>query len=285
MKLFLTIIFILNYLSIFPQQSKSCCSIEEKKNSKISFESFGSDEKFRESHQLPLDYTLLNPKGEMIKFSTASGKEANAYFIGSAVESSKFILVIHEWWGLNDNIKREADELKEKLGNVNILVLDLYDGKSATKREDAAQLMQSADTGRIREIFDGAVKYAGENAKFGTIGWCFGGGWSLQMSLWLENKAEACVIYYGIIDNDKDTFKNLNAPVLGIFAKQDGWVNPEVYGNLEKNINSAGKNITIKEYDADHAFANPSNQYYNEEFANDAKSHVIEFLKNNLMNK
>jgi carboxymethylenebutenolidase len=92
-------------------------------------------------------------------------------------------------------------------------------------------------------------------------------------------------MYYGIIDNNKDTFKNLNAPVLGIFAKQDGWVNPEVYGNLEKNIKSAGKTITIKEYDADHAFANPSNQYFNEEFATNAKRHVIEFLKNNLMNK
>lgn len=278
-------ILLLNPVLIIAQDNKSCCSTGNHKETKMSFASFGNDANFRESHQLPSDYTLLNPDGKMIKFSTGSGKEANAYYIPSTVESNKFILVIHEWWGLNDNVKREADELKEKLGNVNILALDLYDGKSATKREDAAQLMQSADADRIREIFDGALNYAGENAEFGTIGWCFGGGWSLQMSLWLGKKGKACVMYYGIIDNNKDTFKNLNAPVLGIFAKQDGWVNPEVYGNLEKNIKSAGKTITIKEYDADHAFANPSNQYFNEEFANDAKNHVIEFFTNNLMNQ
>lgn len=287
MKLFLCFIFLLmlNPVLIIAQDNKSCCSTGNNKEAKVSFASFGSDERFRESHQLPSDYKLVNPHGKMIKFSTVSGKDANAYFIESESKSNKYILVIHEWWGLNDNIKREADELKAKLGNINVLALDLYDGKVATKREDAAQLMQTADASRIREIFDGAVKYAGQNAEFGTIGWCFGGGWSLQMSLWLEDKGKACVMYYGIIDNDKDSFKKLNAPVLGIFAKQDGWVNPEVYGNLEKNIKSAGKSVIIKEYDADHAFANPSNQYFNEEFANDAKNHVIEFFKTNLLNK
>lgn len=268
---------------MFSQETKSCCSMKNSKDDKVSFASFGNDESFRESHQLPSEFTLLSPKGKMIKIPTASDYDANAYYIESAAKTDIYIIVIHEWWGLNDNIKREADELKEKLGNVNILALDLYDGKLAVKREEAAQLMQSADPGRIRQIFEGAVKFAGTNAIFGTIGWCFGGGWSLQMSLWLGDKAKACVMYYGIIENDKETFHKLNAQVLGIFAKQDAWVNPEVYGNLEKNIKAAGKKITIKEYDADHAFANPSNQHFNEAFSNDAKTHVINFFREQLM--
>lgn len=269
---------------LFSQEVKSCCSAGEKKKTEVSFSSFGNDESFRESHQLPNDYSLSNPQGKMINFSTADGKDANAYFIKSMNKSEKFILVIHEWWGLNDNIKRETDELKRMLGDVNILALDLYDGKTAVTRQDAAELMQSADADRIKQIFDGAVKFAGENSEFGTIGWCFGGGWSLQMSIWLEDKGKACVMYYGIIENSPETFATLNAPVLGIFAKNDNWVNPEVYGKLEKNIKAAGKKITIKEYDAEHAFANPSNQYFDEEAAQDAKKYVINFFKLYLIN-
>ena len=277
-------IFLLTGGLVFAQQTKTCCSTVESKETKVSFASFANDESFRESHQLPVNYTLVNPKGKMIKFPTADGDDANAYYIQSDQQSDKYILVIHEWWGLNDYIKREADELKQKLGDVNILTLDLYDGKLADKREDAAKLMQNADPVRIENIFNGAVKFAGEYAKFGTIGWCFGGGWSLQMSIWLEDKGKACVMYYGIIGNTPETFENLNAPVLGIFAKQDGWVTPEVYGELEKNLKSAGKTVIIKEYDADHAFANPSNQDFDETAATDAKNHVISFFKQNLMN-
>ncbi|HSL88541.1 MAG TPA: dienelactone hydrolase family protein, partial [Ignavibacteriaceae bacterium] len=266
------------------QEVKSCCSNGEKKKTEVSFVLFGNDESFRENHQLPNDYSLSTPQGKMIKFSTLEGKDANAYFIKSKSESDIFILVIHEWWGLNDNIKRESDELKKTLGDVNVLALDLYDGKIAVTRQDAAELMRSADAERIKQIFNGAVKFAGENAEFGTIGWCFGGGWSLQMSIWLEDKGKACVMYYGIIENSPETFAKLNAPVLGIFAKNDGWVNPEVYGNLEKNIKAAGKKITIKEYDADHAFANPSNQYFDDEAAQDAKNYVINFFKQYLLN-
>lgn len=269
-------------VSLLAQESKSCCSTEQK-SSKASFTAFADDQSFRDTHQLPADFKLQNAKGIMITFPTEDGKNANAYFIKSEKKSNKFILVVHEWWGLNDNIKRESDELSQKLGDVNIIALDLYDGKVATTRDAAAQFMQSSDPKRIENIFKGAVKFAGKDAEFGMIGWCFGGGWSLQMSIWLREKGKACVMYYGIIQNDADTFKELNAPVLGIFARKDGWVNPEVYGNLEKNLIIAGKKIIIKEYDADHAFANPSNQYFDENAAKDAKNHVIRFFKENLM--
>lgn len=268
---------------IIAQEKQSCCSTGKDKT-EVSFASFGSDENFKESHQLPKNLILDNPQGQLINFITSGEKDAIAYFVKSENNSNKFILMIHEWWGLNDNIKREADELKMALGDVNILALDLYDGKSADNRDDAAKLMQSADPVRIKQIFDGAVKFAGENAEYGTIGWCFGGGWSLQMSIWLEKQGKACVMYYGIIENSPETFKNLNAPVLGIFAKKDGWVTPEVYGSLEKNLKAAGKSVTIYDYDADHAFANPSNQYFDEDAANDAKDHVKNFFVKNLMN-
>lgn len=91
------------------------------------------------------------------------------------------------------------------------------------------------------------------------------------------------MIYYGIIENTPETFKELKAPVLGIFAEKDGWINPEVYGNLEKNINLAGKEITIKSFNADHAFANPSNAMFDETATKEAKKLTLEFFKKYLM--
>ncbi len=90
-------------------------------------------------------------------------------------------------------------------------------------------------------------------------------------------------MYYGIIENTPETFKELNAPVLGIFAEKDGWINPEVYGNLEKNLKTAGKKVTIKSFNADHAFANPSNAKFDEAATNEAKNLTIKFFKENLM--
>ncbi|WP_304129713.1 dienelactone hydrolase family protein [Ignavibacterium album] len=274
------ILFFLSFVffsSVLFSQEKSCCQTN------VSFAGLSEDKAFRDAHQLPKDFVLQNAKGKMIKFKTEDGKEANAYFIESPEASKKFILVFHEWWGLNDNIKRESDELQDKLGNVNILALDLYDGVVATKREDAAKLMQSNDKNRSMEIIKGAIKFAGKDAEIGTIGWCFGGGWSLQASILAGKQGKACVIYYGIIENTPETFKDLHAPVLGIFAEKDGWITPDVYKNLEKNLKAAGKKVTIRSFNADHAFANPSNTNFDEKATKEAKELTIKFFKENLI--
>lgn len=260
-------------------QDKTCCGTEKD----ISFTKFADDKNFRDQHQIPAAFTLKDQLGKMIIYKTEDGKDANAYLIKSKNESNKWIFVFHEWWGLNDHIKRESDELKTKLGDVNILAIDLYDGRVAENREDAAKLMQSVDEKRAINIIKGAIDLVGSEALVGTIGWCFGGGWSLNASIMLKQQGSACVIYYGIIENTPETFKELKAPVLGIFAEKDGWINPEVYGNLEKNIKLAGKEITIKSFYADHAFANPSNTMFDETATKEAKKLTLEFFKKYLM--
>ena len=248
----------------------------------MSFTKFSEAKEFRDVHQIPAAFTLKNAKGKMITYKTKDGKTANGYLIKSEKPTNKFIFVFHEWWGLNDYVKKESDELKSKLGDVNILALDLYDGKVADNREDAGKYMQSVEQERAFNIISGAIDYAGKDAKVGTIGWCFGGGWSLQASIMLGKQGTACVMYYGIIENTPETFKDLNAPVLGIFAEKDGWVNPEVYGNLEKNLKTAGKKVTVKSFNADHAFANPSNSKFDEKATKEAKRLTIKFFKENL---
>lgn len=276
---FFVILFIMFFQMVSIAQNKSCCSIEKE----VSFASFSNQKEFRDIHQVPAAFTLKDAKGSMINFKTSDGKTANAYFVKSEKKSDKFIFVFHEWWGLNDYIKKESDELQQKLGDVNILAIDLYDGNVAATREDAAKFMQSVKQERAMDIISGAIEYAGKDAKIGTLGWCFGGGWSLQASIMLGKQGKACVMYYGIIDNTPETFRNLNAPVLGIFAKKDGWVNPEVVSNLEKNIKAAGKKIEVKSFDADHAFANPSNEKFDEAATKQAKELTVKFFKDNLM--
>ncbi len=278
LKLFISILISGLILQTFAQE-KTCCSTEKDD----SFTKFSDQKEFRDIHQIPAAFTLKDAMGKMITYTTDDGKTANAYFIKSEKKSDKFIFVFHEWWGLNDYVKKESDELKSKLGDVNILALDLYDGKVAENREDAGKYMQSVVQERAKTIIKGAINFAGKDAKIGTIGWCFGGGWSLQASIMLEKQGVACVMYYGIIENTPETFRNLNAPVLGIFAEQDGWITPEVYGNLEKNLKSAVKMVTIKSFNADHAFANPSNTKFDKEATTEAKNLTIKFFKDNLI--
>ncbi|HEX9251736.1 MAG TPA: dienelactone hydrolase family protein [Ignavibacteriaceae bacterium] len=278
-KLLCSVLFVFGFQLISFSQDKSCCSTGKD----VSFASFSEEKEFRDIHQVPAAFILKDAKGKMITFNTKDGKAANGYFVKSEKKSDKFIFVFHEWWGLNDYIKKESDELQQKLGDVNILAIDLYDGNVANNREDAAKYMQSVNQERALNIISGAIDFAGKNAKIGTLGWCFGGGWSLQASIMLGKQGSACVMYYGIIENTPETFKNLNAPVLGIFAEKDAWVNPEVYGNLEKNIKAAGKNITVKSFNADHAFANPSNEKFAEKATKEAKELTLKFFKDNLI--
>lgn len=279
MKSIVFFVLISGILSISFAQEKSCCSTEKQ----VSFTSFSEQKEFRDIHQVPNSFTLKYAKGKMISFKTKDGKTSNAYFVKSEKKSNKYIFVFHEWWGLNDYIKKESDELQKKLGNVNILALDLYDGNVAATQDDAAKFMQSVKKDRALNIIAGAIKFVGKDAKIGTLGWCFGGGWSLQASIMLGKQGSACVMYYGIIENTPETFKELKAPVLGIFAQKDAWVNPEVVNNLEKNLKAAGKTITVKSFNADHAFANPSNPKFDEIATTEAKELTIKFFKDNLM--
>lgn len=247
------------------------------------FAMFATDKRFNAAHPMPRLYTHVTEEdGKMITFKCPDGSEARAYLIPSKKKTNNWIFVFQEWWGLNDNIKRESENLFKALGNVNVLALDMYDGKVATDRETASGYMQQFKQERGDMIVKGAQHYAGKNAKIGTIGWCFGGGQSLLASITLGNKASACVMYYGMPVEDVEELRKLNADVLGIFAAREKWINPEVVKKFQANMNSAGKNLTVKSYDADHGFANPSNAIFDEKATEDAYKHTVAFFRTRL---
>ena len=239
------------------------------------------DEGFRNAHETP-EKIAFKGKGAMKEFPTPDGKTGKAYALAPASESDKYLFVIHEWWGLNDHIKQEAERLFKELGNVNVLALDLYDGNVATQRDEASKFMQAVKPERCKAIISGALDLVGDAGKVATIGWCFGGGWSLRSSILAGDKGAGCVMYYGIPVEKATELMPLKADVLGIFAKKDNWITDEVIGKFEALCKATGKNFEVHWFDADHAFANPSSPRYNEAAAQEANGLALAFLREKL---
>ena len=192
-----------------------------------------------------------------------------------------YIFVIHEWWGLNDYIKQETEKLARDLG-INAIALDLYDNKVATTQDEAGKIMQSISKERAESIIKGAFAKVGQDAKVFTIGWCFGGGWSLQSTLIGGKQSAGCVMYYGQPEKNVDRLKTLNTDVLGIFGNLDQWPSPQVVDEFAANMEKAGKKLVLKRYEATHAFANPSNPKYDKAATEDAYKNVMAFLKDRI---
>lgn len=230
-------------------------------------------------HPKPLNYKLEAPLGNNIQFAAADGTKANGYFIKSKMKSNKWLFVIQEWWGLNDHIKREADKFYSDLENVNVLAIDMYDGKVATTPDSAMLYMSGAKKERLENIVNAAINYAGKKASIYTVGWCFGGGWSLQSTILAGKQAKGCVMYYGRPEKDVERLKAINCDVIGFFGNQDKGISQEVVNTFETNMKTAGKKISLYRYDAGHGFANPSNPSFNKEYTQDAYSKAIAFLK------
>jgi carboxymethylenebutenolidase len=243
------------------------------------FALFASNKDFNKAHADPLPYVHVSEVGKMITFKTTDGKDGSGYLLMAKKKTNNWIFVFQEWWGLNDHIKREAEQLYNDLGNVNVIALDMYDGKVTASPEEAGKLMGEFKQDRGTVIVKGAIAYVGKQAKIGTVGWCFGGGQSMQAALTAEKQAAACVIYYGMPETDVNRLKNLNCDVLNIWPTQDKWINKDVTTKFEAAMKAAGKKVTTKSYDADHAFANPSNPKHNQQFTADAYKHTVEFFK------
>ena len=260
----------------------SCGETQPKeKDSTEKFAENAADKDFQDKHETPAQLDF-NPKGVKLEIPTLDGKMANAYLLTAKEESKNYLFVIHEWWGLNDHIKKEAERLRDALPNTNVMALDLYDGKVATDPKQAGEFMNAVSKERATAIIEGAMASIGKDAKVATIGWCFGGGWSLKTSIMLGKQGAGCVIYYGMpVENAKDLVP-LEADVLGIFAKNDGWISPEVVNKFDALTKATGKNFTFKQFDADHAFANPSSPRYEEKAAQEANAMALDFLKKRL---
>lgn len=195
------------------------------------------------------------------------------------------VVMIHEWWGLNDQIKAEAESLADE-GYV-VLAVDLYGGEVADTREEAQALVGGLDASEAGRNLEDAVAFlrrrddvAGE--KIASLGWCFGGGWSLRL-LQAQPDLAAGVIYYGQVETDPERLRGL-PPVLGIFGAEDASIPVSEVQAFDRALTQAGVPHEIRIYPgAGHAFANPTNgEAYRPDAAEDAWEKTLAFLARHL---
>ncbi|WP_026999507.1 dienelactone hydrolase family protein [Eisenibacter elegans] len=258
-------------------EGRLCCAMANQ----TAFAAFVDDADFVAQHLDPEPLVFISQAGgEDIRFATPDGQEAGAFQIKAKEETDYYLLVFHEWWGLNEHIRQEAEKYYQALGGkVNVLAIDMYDGLIATNAQDAGSYMQNAKPERLQAIIQGALGLAGSKARIATVGWCFGGGLSLNASLAAQAQSVACIIYYGMPISDQTQLAPLKGEVLGIFAKKDGWITQKVVTEFEQSLKALKKPANIYMYDADHAFANPSNPKYKKDDADDAFNKSIALLK------
>lgn len=260
-------------LSLQAQKMDNCCQPTATELYALN----ASNKQFQMSHDDPIPFTYISEKGKDINYKTEDGNDAHAFEI-KANSSPYYLFVIHEWYGLNDYIKQEAENLSNELG-INVLALDLYDNKVAAGRDSAAKYVQSVKTERAMHIIHGAFAYVGANVKVFTIGWCFGGGWSLQTAIEGGKQTVGCIMYYGQPEKDISRLKTLNSDIIGFFGNKDQFPSPAVVDQFVKDAADAGIKLTVNRYDAGHGFANPSNPSHNKEATDDAHAKVLAYVR------
>jgi carboxymethylenebutenolidase len=196
------------------------------------------------------------------------------------------VVMIHEWWGLNDNIKEMAKSLAAE-GYV-VLAVDLYNGKVGKNSTEAGQLAGAVRSNPAQAIenMKSAVQYLKsldnvDDNRIASMGWCFGGAMSLQLAL--NEPLNATVIYYGSLETNASKLSVIKWPVLGIFGEKDTSIPVDTVRKFESALNELGIENEIYVYpNVGHAFANPSGMNYAPNETKDAWKKTVEFLDRNL---
>jgi carboxymethylenebutenolidase len=197
------------------------------------------------------------------------------------------VVVIHEWWGLDNWVKDQARALARE--GYAALAVDLYRGKVTDKQEEAHQLMSGMPADRAMRDLKAAFAYLKgrkdvRGDRIGAIGWCMGGRYSLALAT-EEPSLAAAVAYYGAPPTDEAAIARIKAPVLGNFGGEDKGPSPEQVRAFEAAMKKAGKTVDVKIYPgAGHAFANVNNPWkgYREDAAKDAWARTVAFFARHL---
>jgi carboxymethylenebutenolidase len=233
---------------------------------------------------LPVRETTL----EKVAYAEVGGEKVLGYLSRPKDVSGPLpgVIVIHEWWGLNDNVRDEARRLAAE-GYVTLAV-DLYGGRTATEVKAAMQLSQelTRNPGPAEDNLRQAYRYLADTAaapRIGTLGWCLGGRWSLRTALLLPREVDATVIFYGSVNVPEAELATLQMPVLGLFGSKDPVIPLPTVRNFEETMRRLGKDADVHVYEgAGHAFANPSGTTYQADAAEDSWRRTTAFLRNRL---
>lgn len=222
---------------------------------------------------------------ETLPYAEVDDKLVYGHFVFPAdmVDPLPGVIVIHEWWGLNDGVRAMSDRLAAE-GYV-VLAVDLFDGESTRSPADARAMMvkvvenpERAED-NLRQAYQFLVD-SGQAPRIGALGWDFGGGWALTTAMLFPDELDAAVIYYGQVIADEARLEPLDVPILALFGDDDRGIPMSTITNFEKAMENLGKNFEIEIYPgAKHAFADPGSSNYDAEIAEQAWARALAFLR------
>jgi carboxymethylenebutenolidase len=222
-----------------------------------------------------------------LPYAEAGNELVYGYFAAPSdvIEPAPALIVIHEWWGLNDNVRAMADRLAGE--GYMVLAVDLFNGEVADSPAAARELMlrvvedPELAKSNLRDAY-AFLEKAGA-PRIGSLGWCFGGGWSLTAAQLFPDDLDASVIYYGRVTADEEALGPINAPILGLFGAEDSGIRVSAVEAFGDALDRLRKDNEIHIYPgAGHAFANPTGRNYNAEAAEDAWAKTVDFLSRHL---
>lgn len=206
-------------------------------------------------------------------------------FPSDMIEPLPAIIIVHDWWGLNDDTRNAASRLAAQ--GYMVLAVDLYSGETVTSLQAAREKMISVVENpavvesNLRQALD-FVGIAGAPKK-ATLGWGFGGGWALNSTMMFPEHVDAAVVFYGQVSDDEDKLRTIAAPILGLYGARDRGIKVESVRDFEAAMQRLRKPLTVQIYkDAGHAFADPARSNYKPDIAEDAWQRTIDFLATNL---
>lgn len=232
----------------------------------------------------PLTFAASQPA--QVSFPSGNETVHGLLYLPSTPGPHPAIVVIHEWWGLNDWIKEQSADFADQ-GYVTLAV-DLYRGKVATDSETAHELMRGLPQDRgVRDLVSAALYLKGlksvDRNRIGAVGWCMGGGFAAQFAV-ADPDLRAVAINYGSLPTDQAALAQIHAAILGNFGALDQGITPQDVHDFAAAMQSLGKPVNVKIYpDAGHAFENPNNKGgYRPADAEDAAQRMRVFFHDHL---
>ncbi len=216
----------------------------------------------------------------MIEFLRPDGGKTQGY-MALAERGRPGVVVIQEWWGLNDQICGVVDRF-QRMG-LNALAPDLYKGRVTGEPDEANHLMSGLDFAGAthQDLFGAALALKRESGKIGVIGFCMGGALTIAAAVHIPH-ISAAVDFYGIPPKDLADPARIGVPFQGHFANRDDWCTPAAVDALQKTLDAAGVQHEIYRYEAAHAFMNERSAAYDVASANLAWERMTRFLESRL---
>lgn len=216
--------------------------------------------------------------GTTITYPCPNGKEASGYLAKAGSAKAPGVIVVQEWWGLQDQIKGIVDRLA--LAGYDALAPDLYRG-TVVPYHDTAKANAEMSSLNFLEATDQAVRGAAQflkrsSAKVGLTGFCMGGAVTIIGAVRVP-EISAAVCFYGIPPETAAKAADIKVPLQGHFANRDDWCTPAAVNAFEAALKAAGKQAEIFRYDADHGFVNEQRPYHDRAHAEAAWERMLAF--------